>query len=351
MEIEKTEYRAVIKFLTKEGSNAKEIHNRMTVVYGDKAPQYSTIAKWAAEYKRGRSSLEDDPRSGRPADVITEDKIARVQTLILSDRRIKLDEIATECNISHGSVSTIIHERLHMSKVSARWVPRNLSVQDRGHRVESSRELLAIYNENPDNFHARLVTGDETWIHHWDPDTKQESMQWKHKDSPAPKKFRTQPSAGKVMATVFWDAKGVIMLDYKPNKTTITGAYYADIMRKLRDAIKKKRRGMLTAGVLLLHDNAPVHKCRVAQAAIRDCGFEQLNHPPYSPDLAPSDYYLFRNLKSHLRGTRFSDDDELRASTEGWFQEQTKDFYYTGIASLKDKWSKCIEVGGDYIEK
>ena len=164
-------------------------------------------------------------------------------------------------------------------KVSAKWVPRNLSVQDRGHRVESSWELLAIYIENPDNFHARLVTGDETWIHHWDPDTKQESMQWKHKDSPAPKKFRTQHSAGKVMATVFWDSRGVIMLDYKPNKTTITGAYYADIMRKLREAIKQKRRGMLTAGVLLLHDNAPVHKCRVAQAAIRDCRFEQLNHP------------------------------------------------------------------------
>ena len=66
--------------------------------------------------------------------------------------------------------------------------------------------------------------------------------------------------------------------------------------------------------------------CRVAQAAIRECKFEQLNHPPYSPDLAPSDYYLFQNLKSHLRGTRFRDDDELKAAAEAWFEDQMTTF-------------------------
>ena len=94
-----------------------------------------------------------------------------------------------------------------------------------------------------------------------------------------------------------------------------------------------------------------MHKSRVAQAAIRECKFEQLNHPPYSPDLAPSDYYMFRNLKSHLRGTRFRDDDELKAATEAWFEDQIDDFYFKGIDCLKEKWAKCIEVNGDYIEK
>ena len=94
-----------------------------------------------------------------------------------------------------------------------------------------------------------------------------------------------------------------------------------------------------------------MHKSRVAQATIRECKFEQLNHPPYSPDLAPSDYYLFRNLKSHLRGTRFRDDDELKAATEAWFEDQIDDFYFKGIDCLKEKWAKCFEVKGDYIEK
>ena len=242
-----------------------------------------------------------------------------VEGLVLNNRRIKFAEVASECGISNGSLYTIIHEHLGMSKVSARWVPRNLNVQDRQQRVKSSQELLEVYNANPEDFQTRLVTGDETWHNHWDPDTKNESMQWKCPGSPPPKKFCTQQSASKVMATVFWDSKGIILIDYKPAGTSLTGEYYANIIKQLRVAIKEKRRGKLAACVLLLHDNAPVHKSKVAQAAIRECKFEQLNHPPYSPDLAPSDYYLFRNLKSHLRGTRFRDDDELKAATEAWF--------------------------------
>ena len=95
------------------------------------------------------------------------------------------------------------------------------------------------------------------------------------------------------MATVFWDSKGIILIDYKPAGTSITGEYYANVIKQLRVAIKEKRRGKLAAGVLLLHDNVLVHKFRVAQATIRECKFEQLNHPPYSPDLAPSDYICF----------------------------------------------------------
>ena len=317
----------------------------MADVYGDSSSKYSTVAKWSAEFKRGRDSLEDDPRPGHPADVISQEMIDRVERLVLNSRRIKVAELASECGISNGSVYTIIHEHLGMSKVSARWVPRNLNMQDRQQRVESSQEL-EVYNANPEDFHTRLVTGDETWLHHWDPDTKKESMQWKRPGSPPPKKFRTQPSASKVMATVFWDSKGIILIDYKPAGTSITGEYYANVIKQLRAAIKEKRRGKLTAGVLLLHDNAPVHKSRVAQAAIRECKFEQLNHPPYSPDLAPSDCYLFRNLKSHLRGTRFRDDDELKAATEAWFEDQIDDFYFKGIDCLKEKWAKCIEVKG-----
>ena len=224
-------------------------------------------------------------------------------------------------------------------------------MQDRQQRVESSKELLEVYNANTEDCHTRLVTGDETWLHHWDPDTKKESMQWKRPGSPPPKKFRTQPSASKVMATVFWDSKGIILIDYKPAGTSNTGEYYANVIKQLRVAIKEKRAGKLPAGVLLLHDNAPVHKSRVAQAAIRECKFEQLNHLPYRPVLVPSDYYMFQNLKSHLRGMRFQDDDELKAATGAWFEDQIDSFYFKGTDCLKEKWAKCNEVKGDHIEK
>ena len=128
MESQNIEFRAVIKFLNKEGAKAKEIHRHMADVYVDSSPKYSTAAKWSADFKRGRDSVEDGPRPGCPADVISQEMIDRVERLVLNNRRIKVAELASECGISNGSVYTIIHEHLGMSKVSARWVPRTLNM-------------------------------------------------------------------------------------------------------------------------------------------------------------------------------------------------------------------------------
>ena len=80
---------------------------------------------------------------------------------------------------------------------------------------------------------------------------------------------------------------------------------------------------MLTRGVWLLQDNAPVHQSIIAQKAVRDCGFVQLDHPAYSPDVAHSDYFLFRNLKSHLRCVHFPDDEALNEAIKEWLERQT----------------------------
>ena len=142
--------------------------------------------------------------------------------------------------------------------------------------------------------------------------------------------FRVEKSDGKVMATVFWDEKGLLLLEFMPQKTTTTGQTYANTITALREAIKEKRRGKLSAGVLLLHDNVPVHMSAKSQAAIQQCGFQQLNLPPYSPDLAPSDYFLFRVMKKFLRGKRFSSDEEVKEAVTTCFEEQSKDFFFQG---------------------
>ena len=100
------------------------------------------------------------------------------------------------------------------------------------------------------------MTVDETWVHYYEPENKAQSRQCVGSGSPRPKKFQTQPSAGKVMATVLRDAKGVIMLGFLPKKGTITGEYYANLLDQLRTAIREKRRGKLSKGVLLQQDNA-----------------------------------------------------------------------------------------------
>jgi len=138
MENLKFEFRAVIKFLCKEGRAAKEIHDRLHAVHGESALSYSTVTRWSNEFQCGRETVEDDLRSGRPSDAVNPSVIAAVEKLIRDDRRIKVLEIARAMQISCGSMETIIHDRLKMSKVSARWVPRRLTDHDRARRVTTS---------------------------------------------------------------------------------------------------------------------------------------------------------------------------------------------------------------------
>jgi hypothetical protein len=105
--------------------------------------------------------------------------------------------------------------------------------------------------------------------------------------------------------------------------------------------MSKKNGGMLSRGMKLLHDNAPVHTAAVAKAALRECGFIELNHRPYSPDRAPSDYLLFGKLKSDLRGRRFNEDSEVKSAVFGHFEDQTSDYFYEGLEKLIYRCNKC----------
>jgi len=123
---------------------------------------------------------------------------------------------------------------------------------------------LKRFEAEGDNFLGRIVTGDETWVYYHQPKTKKATKEWRHTSSPKPKKFRTQPSAGKVMLTVFWVERGVIWEHYMPRGSTVTSATCAaDVLKNhLRPTIKSKRRGRLSTGVLLQHDNARLHTAR-----------------------------------------------------------------------------------------
>ena len=104
------------------------------------------------------------------------------------------------------------------------------------------------------------------------------------------------------------------MTDYLEQSHTITGNYYSALLAKLRSTLAKKRRGKLHKGILLLHDNAPAHRSMMAVHASMLCGFKILPHPPYSPDLAPSDFFLFPSLKKHLKGQRSHSNEDVICS-------------------------------------
>jgi len=114
-----------------------------------------------------------------------------------------------------------------------------------------------------------------------------------------------QKSAGKVLASIFWYQDGILFIDYLPKGQTINAEYYSSLLVQLKDILKDKGRGKFTKGVLFLHNNAPAHRALASQKKLAYLGFLYLDHPPYSPDLAPSDYHLFPGLKKTIESSPF----------------------------------------------
>jgi len=107
----------------------------------------------------------------------------------------------------------------------------------------------------------------------------------------------------KILVSIFWDQDGILLIDYLPKDQTINVEYYSSLLVQLKDMLKEKPRGKFTKGVLFLHYNVPAHRALATQKKLAYLGFQCLDHPPYSPDLAPSDYHLFPGLKKQLKGT------------------------------------------------
>jgi len=122
---------------------------------------------------------------------------------------------------------------------------------------------------------------------------------------PAPKKFRVQKSAGNFSLGFFFNQDSILYIDYLPKGQTINAEYYSSLLVQLKYILKEKSRGKFTKGVLFLHDNAPAHRELATQKKLAYLGFQFLDHPPYSPDLAPSVYHLFPGLKKTIENCPF----------------------------------------------
>ena len=199
------EQRAVIRFLAAESVIPSEVYRRISAQYGSSCLNQSNVYKWMERFKEGHTSIKDEPRQGRPSEVNTPEKQQAVNDLIVAERRT-VEEIAQQMDISTGTAHHIIREELKFFKVSCRWVPKMLTPEHKQNCLDISRKLLDQFHKEGETFLHRIITCDETWSFHYEPKTKQQSMEWKHTSSTV-KTVKSARTTGKVMMTVFWDMK------------------------------------------------------------------------------------------------------------------------------------------------
>ena len=259
------------------------------------------------------------------------------------DRRVSIETISAQFDISVGTVHTIILGELKMGKICTKFVPRVLREDQKERCCHDSREKVELINSDPAVLDA-LVPYDESWIYCYDPESKRQSSQWKHAGSPRPKKTKQSKSTQKLLMIPFFNSIGMIYMHWTDSQQGILCLGFKGVHEEIPSE------ALFKSGQWHFHqDNAPVHNSILVIDYLSKMGIKTVTRPPYSPDLAPCDFWLFLKLKEKLTGCRY-ETIEMKEAVTKVIDMLTQEDFHEAFQKLLEQYNKCIAAGGDYFE-
>lgn len=340
MDVDKFHFRHILLFYYRKGKNAVQARNKLSSVYGEDVMTIRQCQKWYKKFRSGNFDVQDAPRPGRPVEADEE----KIMALVEGNRHITTRDVAARLNLSNSTVFDHMKRLGLVSKLDV-WVPHILKERDILRRIDTCDSLIKRQENDP--FLKRLITGDEKWIVY---NNVKRKRSWCKKDESSQSTSKADIHQKKVMLSVWWDYKGIIFFELLPDNSTIDSKVYCNQMDKLNAVIKQKRPELINRkGVVFQHDNARPHTSLATRTKILQLGWDVLPHPPYSPDLAPSDYYLFRSLQNFLDGQTFSSNEDIQNHLDQFFASKDQNFYEHGIMLLPERWQKVLDQNGQYV--
>jgi len=344
------EQQLAIKFCFKAGKSATETLQMVNAVYGDQALSWSNVFRWYVRFRDGWEDIEDNPRIGWPAECCNDNNVKKISQLLFQNRQLSLRMLADEVNIGKYTVRKIVVEDFWKWKICSRFVPHSLTPEQKDRRIAAFRDLIATADSDPD-FFKKIVTVDETWCFAYDLITKCQFAAWVGETSPQLKKLWFQKSRVKAVLVIFFDWQGVIHKEFVPEGETINAVYYKGVMERLLNIFQCVRPGMCESGDwFLLHDNALSHNMTIVKQFLAQWKVTVLDHPPYSPDLAPADYFFSPKVKFHLKGHLFDSILDIQKAMTSTLNTTAKDDFYKGIQKLYDHANLCVQLEWMYVE-
>ncbi|CAO4387804.1 unnamed protein product [Caenorhabditis nigoni] len=321
----------------KLGKNATEAHRALSKVFKNDLLSESQCRRWFERLRNGDESLEDHEHTGRPE--IIDDEFLR--NTIESDPCQTTRNLAEQFSCTNGTIENHLHG-IGKSNRCGKFVPHNLSPANKAARVALSG--IRLHRSKNSGFFDSLVTSDEKWIEY---DNTVRKRQWLSTGEQAKTTPKPEIHGKKVMLCVWWNSKGLVYFEVLEKGQTVT----ADLYKRQLDQVQQslRRLGVDTSTTKFLHDNARPHVAKVTQQKIEELGWEIFGHPPYSPDLAPSDFHLFRSMQHSLAEMHFKSRDEIEKWVVTYFESQPAEFFHDGIHSLRGRWRQVVDNDGEYL--
>jgi histone-lysine N-methyltransferase SETMAR len=346
MDSTRKDIRKLILYCWKRKLSTEDAAKEINSAFEGETTTQRTCRRWYQKFNAEEFDCNDSARGGRPSFDLDDS----IEQMILDNKHASSRLLAEELDVHHSTICDHLN-RMGKRYLSNVWIPHLLSEENKNCRVQIAQELLTKFRQC--HFLQQLITADELWIY-WEPSTNNGPRKsWRASgDSPAVDVRRTLTNK-KNLAIIFWDSKGILLFRVLPRGVTMTAKLYCELLDELKIQIQLLRRRELqnpSHNMHFLHDNAPPHRAAITAAKLDEINLPTLRHPPYSPDLSPSDYFLFSSLKSSFKGQKFQNTIEIETAFRVWQTSKTEDFFQKGINMLPARWEKCVEHNGNYFE-
>uniref|UniRef100_A0A1I7V3L7 HTH_48 domain-containing protein n=1 Tax=Caenorhabditis tropicalis TaxID=1561998 RepID=A0A1I7V3L7_9PELO len=333
VQLSREQVRLLLFYEHRSGSSTRHAADRINNLMGADTVTHATAVRWFQKFRRGEVEFKDSPHSGRPQAVDEDELLA----LVKEDPRQSSRCLASKLGHSHSTINRALHD-LGFSWKQPIWVPHVLSDFQRQMRANVAASLLS--ERRTKTWLSNLITGDEKWTLYVNYHRGRQWLKPGESGVPTPKQ-ELHPK--KVLLCIWWSVEGPVHWELLPTNTTVTADLYCKQLTRVAEKIKGKM-----DRVYFLHDNARPHVAKVTHQKIQELGWTTLAHPPYSPDMAPTDYHLFRSLTHFLDGKQFQNEDHLKTELQSFFDSKPREFYRKGIEQLPIRWQYIVDNNGAY---
>ncbi|CAH1995147.1 unnamed protein product [Acanthoscelides obtectus] len=319
MELNGEHFRAINYYSFQRQLSQQECLAELLCVFGNEAPHQSTISSWYGEFKRGRVSLSDDPRVGAPQRAVTQENVDAVRKLIIEDIHVTYREIEASLKISKTSIQKILHEELGV---------RKLVSQQKAARFNCCQKTLDRFNSG---------------------NSKKCSAVWVLQGEENPTKVIRSRSVSKKMVATFVSKAGHIATIPLSEQITVTADWYTTIC--LPKVITELRKINPERRIILHQDNASSHIAQRTRQYLTEENVKLLDHPAYSPDLSPNDFFTFLKIKNRLLGQRLKSPEEAIETFKNAVLDLPANEWNKCFKNWFERMQMCINLHGEYFEK
>jgi hypothetical protein len=327
------EQRAVVRFLTLKTLSARAIRTELEAVYGHEALSLAAVKKWRKRFLNGRVSLDDDPRSGRPP---VSDLAESVRTLLEETPFISCKRMCSKLRIAKTTCLRVLHDQLGFRKCYFRWIPHALSENQVQCRITFSEELLQVLHHARETNFDNLLTGDESWFYYEYP----HDSAWAASRATLPTRTARKIGSKKCLISIIWSTSGIHSLLVLPAGVRYDAEFFcASVLSDVEKNLCQGSRRKTLRGIYLHFDNAPAHNAKRSRQEIARTKATRVIHPAYSPDAAPSDFFLFGHLKREMIGFRASSPEEILCEIRRIFDQIPKET----LLAVYNNWIARVE--------